>query len=85
MNGSVIDDGTGGDEKEFIMLSLRLKSGLDYSSYENRFARPLPRRVLDSVERFTSLGYMESDGSHASLTPKGFLISNYIISELTEE
>ena len=85
LNGSVIDDGTGGDEKEFIMLSLRLKSGLDYSSYENRFARPLPRRVLDSVERFTSLGYMESDGSHASLTPKGFLISNYIISELTEE
>ena len=29
----IIDDGQGGDEEEYIMLSLRLKSGLDFDKY----------------------------------------------------
>ena len=33
-DGKITDDGTGGDESEYIMLALRLRSGLDFAEYE---------------------------------------------------
>lgn len=82
VRNQVIDDGAGGDEEEYIMLSLRLTSGLQYDSYEQRYGHPLPSRTMKKIADFEALGYMKTDGSRAWLTPEGFLISNYIISEL---
>ena len=81
-DGKIIDDGIGGDEEEFIMLSLRLTSGLSYSAYEAKFGKALSPAVKSKIERYARLGLMETDGQSAHFTPRGFLVSNSIISEL---
>ena len=78
----IIPDGEGGDEEEFIMLSLRLKSGLNFREFEELYRHPLSPLQLKKIGNFANAGYMELDEEHACLTPKGFLVSNAIISEL---
>lgn len=77
-----VDDGAGGDEEEFIMLSLRLKSGLDFEKYSKRFGKPVPDRILKTAEKYIKMNLMEFVDNRISFTPKGFLVSNTIISEL---
>ncbi len=81
--GKTVDDGEGGGEDEFIMLSLRLKSGLVFSEYEQKFGKPLSPSVFQKIKLFSQAGLMELTAKNASLTPKGFLVSNAIISSLT--
>ncbi len=81
-NRKIIDDGTGGDSSEYIMLALRLKEGLRFSEYERRYASPVPSDFLRKAEQFSKQDLMELDESRACLTTKGFLVSNIIISEL---
>ena len=65
-----IDDGTGGGAEEQIMLGLRLKSGIDEAL------------LKADASAYVSAGFMERRGSKINFTPKGFLVSNTIISEL---
>ena len=67
---------------EYLMLRLRLVSGIDVSEYENRFLLsfdPLEAALL----RYKAQGLAQKtyDGRW-HLTPEGFLISNTIISHL---
>ena len=62
-----IDDGTGGDKKEQIMLGLRLAKGIDKSLVDRDFAE------------FVKMGYVADLGERIALTPKGMLVSNTII------
>ena len=62
-----IDDGTGGDKEEQIMLGLRLAKGIDKSLVDRDFA--------DLVK----MGYVDDLGERIALTPKGMLVSNTII------
>lgn len=62
-----IDDGTGGDKEEQIMLGLRLAKGIDKSLVDRDFAE------------FVKMGYVDDLGERISLTPKGMLVSNTII------
>ncbi len=78
----MIPDGTGGDEEEYILLSLRLKSGLCLSEFEQRFGHAFPQEKLLKANSFVRQGWMEYDKDHLYFTPKGFLLSNAIISEL---
>lgn len=75
-------DGEGGDEEEFIMLSLRLKSGLDFELYKEKFGKPIPDYVIGKIEKYVKYGLMERDKNSVYFTPKGFLVSNSIISEI---
>ena len=75
-------EGTGGDEEEFIMLSLRLKSGLNYSEFEEKFRYSLPSYITDKAKEYEKYGYMNVTNKTINFTPKGFLVSNSIISEL---
>lgn len=68
----IIDDGEGGGIDEQIMLGLRLKKGIKKS---------LIKRDLSPYIR---AGFMEEKGENVSFTPKGFLVSNTIIADLTE-
>ena len=77
----IIPDGNGGDIDEFIMLSLRLKSGLVFSELENKY-RPLSPAQMNKIMNFAKAGLMEVDSSHACFTPKGFLVSNAVIAEI---
>lgn len=69
-NSEKIFEGYGGDEEEKIMLGLRLKKGINKKLLKKDF------------QKFVDLGYIKENGENIFLTPKGMLISNYIISEL---
>ncbi len=77
-----IIDCDGGDKEEFIMLSLRLKSGLNFKEYENKYNEPLPCRTIEKIKKYAKMGYMEIYENKACFTPKGYLVSNLILSEL---
>lgn len=69
-NFNLIDDGNGGNDEEKIMLGLRLTEGVDKAL------------VKKDYEKFVKIGLMTDKGEKISLTPKGILVSNLIISEL---
>lgn len=75
-------DTTGGDREEYIMLRLRLSEGLTFDEYKNRFGEDFPAEIIKKADRFVKDGLLRLTETALSLTPDGFLISNYIISEL---
>lgn len=77
-----LDEGRGNDSEEYFMLRLRLSSGLNFADYRRRFGRPLSEHQMEQLRSFDDLGFGTLTESRFSLTPKGFLIANYIISEL---
>ncbi len=77
-----VDDGTGGDEEEFIMLNLRLKRGLIFKEYEERYKRKISETFINKAKVFEKAGFLTIDNKKVSLTKKGYLVSNAIISEL---
>ena len=81
-NNKLSFEGTGGDDEEFIMLSLRLKSGLNYSEFEEKFGYTLPSYIIKKAKEYEKYGYTNVTDKSISFTPKGFLVSNSIISEL---
>ena len=73
----IVTDDTPGQWDERIMLGLRLKKGINVSDYPEKREHLLKKAAL-----FEKAGYMEINGSSISLTPRGFLLSNSIITEL---
>lgn len=67
---NLVNDGVGGSMEEQIMLGLRLKNGIKKS---------LIKRDLTP---YIQAGFMEENRENISFTPKGYLVSNTIISEL---
>lgn len=80
--GEPVDDGTGGDAEEYIMLRLRLADGIVFEDFEKRFGQKISEKIIGKAKEFEEKNYMKIDGKHMALTREGFLISNYIISEL---
>ncbi len=78
---AVFDD-LGGDSKEFLMLGLRLKKGVSNRDYKKRFGCDIPESVLVNASSFEKSGHLTITDDTISLTEKGMLISNYIISSL---
>lgn len=84
LNGNEpINDGCGGGEEEYIMLSLRLKKGLSPSVYKNKFGKELSCDFISKCKAFEKAGLMSAK-DNISLTDKGMLVSNSIITELLE-
>ena len=79
-----IPDGDGGNPEEYIMLSLRLKSGISFKEYKERFGSQLPPSFLDKCKTFQKTNLMKIDSDNISLTNEGMLLSNSMISELLE-
>ena len=77
-----VDDGIGGDEEEYIMLRLRLKDGIVFEEYSNRYGKAFSMEILEKAKLFERQGLMKVTDESISLTRKGFLLSNTIISEL---
>ena len=86
INGcSPISDGIGGDIEEYLMLRLRLKSGIRFDEFESRYKTKLPQGLIDKARIYEKNGLVSFDGGGFSLTDKGMLVSNSIITELAEE
>lgn len=81
-NDIIINDEIGGNAEEFIMLSLRLKSGLNFNELYNRYGVRLSDTVIKKAKLLENAGYLKLCDDSICLTPKGFLVSNSIICEL---
>lgn len=77
-----IADGTGGDEEEYIMLRLRLKEGLVFNEYYEKYHKNLSDEVIEKAKLFEKQGLATVNDTSIALTREGFLLSNTIISEL---
>lgn len=71
-------------ETEYVMLRLRLRRGLVWREYAERFGRDAETKYLSRIQPYLSRGYMEADGEGMRLTPEGMLVSNYILSEILD-
>ncbi len=81
-NDKIIPDGTGGDEKEYIAMVLRLSDGLQYRKFRSYFGYDLPRHYIDNAKKLDKTGLLYVDDIGIRLSPKGFLCSNSIITTI---
>ena len=79
-----VPDGDGGDPEEYIMLSLRLGTGLEFNGYRRRFGKELPEKMINAAKPLEKIGLCRITKSAISLTNKGMAVSNSIITELLE-
>ena len=75
-------DCDGGDEKEYIMLRLRLREGLKLLELSSLYSPKACEKILKMAPLFQKHGLVDFDGETLSLTQKGALLSNSIIAEL---
>ena len=75
----IVTDDMAGSDEEKIMLALRLTEGINLSNYSE-----LKTSIIRKVKMLEKSGYINFNGDNISLTPKGFLVSNSIINELTD-
>ena len=81
-NPAPTEDGDGGSEEEFIMLSLRLSEGFSKEKFKARFGRNPDEEIFRKAELFRKNGLLKITDDCISLTPEGFLLSNTIIGNL---
>lgn len=79
-----IDDGKGGSEEEYIMLSLRLSEGLSKERFKERFGKYPDSKIFERSKKFEKHGLVKVTEEAVSLTPAGFLLSNTIIGKLLD-
>ncbi len=79
-----IPDGKGGGKDEYIMLSLRLLEGLDEEILKNKYNSVLSEKYFNYKSRLIESGLAEETATGFRLTPKGFLVENTIVVDITE-
>lgn len=84
-NPKIVQDGTGGGMDEYIMLGLRLKKGISDSEFHRRFSTHIPDSVLEKAYLYEKKGLCRVIDKTISLTTKGMLVSNSIISSFIKE
>ena len=80
----MVYDGEGGDKDEYIMLRLRLSSGLKFKEYEELFGEKISQDKIKLMKKYEKAGLCEVNEESMRLTTKGFLLSNVIIGEMLE-
>ncbi len=75
-------DSFGGDAEDYIMLRLRLKKGLKLSELKDLYGEKPLIKIKEKAPFLKEQGLIDFQGERLSLTRKGFLLSNSIISEL---
>lgn len=82
---SPADDGTGGDEEEYIMLALRLSEGLVFDRFEKHFGKPISENIIIKAKELEKHKLVKVTDESISLTVEGFLVSNSVITSLLIE
>ena len=55
---------------------------MNFKEYRERYNEDFPKDKIKNIKKFAVMGYMELNDDCAYFTPKGYLVSNAIISEL---
>ena len=76
-----IFDCCGGDAEEYIMLRLRLESGLSVSETRSLYGSGAVENIIKKAPLLNERGLVNFDGERLSLTTQGMLISNSVIAE----
>lgn len=73
------------DEKidEYVMLRLRLSDGVNVKEFEERFGISFDSRYK-KIAMYEKNGYICKKNGAYAFTPKGFFVSNYILSDILE-
>ncbi len=77
----VID--TGGGKEEYLMLNLRLRRGVVFSEYEEKFGK-FPEEIIKKARLYEKSGLLEIDEKHIAFKTEGFLLFNELFVKLTE-
>ncbi len=64
---------------EYLMMGLRLSTGIDIQRYENLANAPLHPSV---IKRLVDLNMVRTDGTSLAATPQGRMVLNSVIAEL---
>ncbi len=83
-NNITVDDGSGGDLEEYIMLSLRLKEGLSFIKLTEKYNYSPSKNFVYRANKLKEEKLVDFDGDVISLTKEGFLVSNTIIGYLID-
>ncbi len=67
--------------KEYIMLKLRTKNGIDNKEFYQNFKFDFYLKYSNIIDKYTSDNFMKKSKKRIFLTEKGFLISNEIIKD----
>ncbi len=80
-----VPDGYGGDLEEYVMLGLRLRSGISSTYAKHKYSAPLPESMFDKARILEKNRLCVTDGDRIFLTDKGMLVSNSIITQFLQE
>ena len=67
---------------EFVMLGLRLESGISLSEYKTKFGVDFVTGREEKIQNLLELGYISLTEDNLSLTERGFYVSNSILTSL---
>lgn len=81
-NLDAVEDGIGGTAEEYAMLKLRLCEGISNIEFKNRFGVNIPEAYLKRAKDFQKHGLTVVNYRGICFTPKGFLLSNELISRI---
>jgi oxygen-independent coproporphyrinogen-3 oxidase len=77
----IIDDEPCNKEEEYIMLQMRLSSGLNFEAYKKIFGHNLPEDLVAKAKKYEKMNLIKIDEKSISFTPQGFLVSNTILAD----
>lgn len=69
---------------EYIMLSLRLKSGINTAEFSRLFGMDFDAMYEDILPAYVENGFMDKTETGYAFTAKGMYVSNYILSSMLE-
>ncbi len=71
-------------ESEYVMLRMRLFSGVNFADYYNEFGENFVKKYGDKLNKYVNGGFVTLDKNHCAFTLKGMYVSNYILSEILD-
>ncbi len=68
-------------EDEYVMLKMRLSSGINTDEFKSRFGKDFIK-AYPEIEKYIKSGHIVFSSNNYSFTPAGFFVSNYILTDI---
>ena len=69
---------------EYVMLRMRLSRGVELLDFVERFGKDFDELYRDKLLKYERGGYVKREYGSVSFTDKGFLVSNFILSDILD-